>query len=76
MAKRDSTRDFRTSVVSFPEDISEDLPEPLTVRFYHDDDPRNLWIQLHGDSVPETGFDMYTPLHVRIMQGCLLITTD
>jgi hypothetical protein len=69
MAKRNDTRDRRTSVVPAS-------PERLTVSFYQDDDPQTLWIRLHGSALPQTGFSPRAKLRVRLMRGCLMLTAD
>lgn len=69
MAERNSTRDRGTSVVPA-------TSERLTVSFYQDDDPKTLWVRLHGTGLSETGFNPNATVRVRLMRGCLLITSD
>ena len=68
MAKRNDTRDSNTSVVN--------EAERLTVSFYQDDNPETLWIRLHGSDLKRTGFAPNATVRVRVMTGCLMITSD
>ena len=34
------------------------------------------WIQLKGDWLQQAGFEIDTPLKIRVMDGCLVITTE
>ncbi|WP_038492795.1 SymE family type I addiction module toxin [Collimonas arenae] len=70
MAKRNSTRDTRTST-GFNEPAQR-----LTVSFYQDDNPESLWIHLCGAGLKQAGFAPHSPVRVRIMRGCLIITSD
>ncbi|WP_081466376.1 SymE family type I addiction module toxin [Collimonas fungivorans] len=47
----------------------------LTVSFYQEDDPEILWIRLRGAGLKRAGFAPHSPLRVRIMSGCLMITS-
>jgi toxic protein SymE len=68
MAKQDDTRDSNTSAVN--------AAQRLTVSFYQDDDPEALWIRLHGSGIKQTGFSPNATVRVRVMTGCLMITSD
>ncbi|WP_211455274.1 SymE family type I addiction module toxin [Collimonas antrihumi] len=68
MAKRNSTRDSSTSIVN--------AAQRLNVSFYQDDDPETLWIRLHGNGIKQTGFNPNANVRVRVMTGCLMITSD
>ncbi|SFI24110.1 toxic protein SymE [Collimonas sp. OK307] len=68
MAKRNSTRDTSTSIVN--------ATQRLNVSFYQDDDPETLWIRLHGNGIKQTGFTPNANVRVRVMTGCLMITSD
>ncbi|NKI71775.1 SymE family type I addiction module toxin [Collimonas pratensis] len=67
MAKRNHTRDLRTPT-------TDDPAQRLTVSFYQDDNPDTLWIKLCGAGLEQAGFSPLTPVQVRIMRGCLLVT--
>jgi len=34
------------------------------------------WLQMRGDWLAAAGFNIQTPVRVRIMQGCLVVTID
>jgi len=68
MAKRNSTRDSSTSIVN--------AAQRLNVSLYQDDDPETLWIRLHGNGIKQTGFSSNANVRVRVMPGCLMITSD
>jgi toxic protein SymE len=34
------------------------------------------WIQLKGHWLQQAGFEINTPVKVRVMNGCLVLTTD
>ncbi|HWW06826.1 hypothetical protein [Collimonas sp.] len=68
MAKRNDTRDSNTSTVN--------AAQRLTVSFYQDDNPETLWIRLHGSGVAQTDFSPNATVRVRVMTGCLMITSD
>ena len=68
MAKRNSTRDISTSIVN--------PAQRLNVSFYQDNDPETLWIRLQGNGIKQTGFSPNANVRVRVMSGCLMITTD
>jgi len=34
------------------------------------------WLQMRGDWLAAAGFDIQTPVRVRVMQGCLVVTVD
>ena len=69
MAKRNHTRDLRTPT-------TDDPAQRLTVSFYQDDNPDALWIKLCGASLKQAGFAPQSSVRVRIMSGCLLITSN
>jgi Toxin SymE, type I toxin-antitoxin system len=69
MAKRNHTRDLRTPTTDDPE-------QRLTVSFYQDDNPDALWIKLCGAGLKQAGFAPQSSVRVRIMPGCLLITSN
>ncbi|WP_038486342.1 SymE family type I addiction module toxin [Collimonas arenae] len=69
MAKRDSTRDLLASTTT-------NEPERLTASFYLEDNSEALWICLSGAALKRTGFTPESPLQVRIMASCLVITSD
>jgi hypothetical protein len=48
----------------------------LTVALYPEPHPRLPWIRLRGLWLEEAGFTPRTRVRVRIMRGCLVITTD
>ena len=70
MAKRNHTRDTRTPIAF------DTQAQRLTVSFYQDDSPDTLWIRLCGSAVRQAGFMPETPVCVRIMLGCLVITNN
>ena len=69
MAKRNHTRDLRTPT-------TDDPSQRLTVSFYQDDNPDALWIKLSGAGLKQTGFAPQASVRVRIMTGCLIITSN
>lgn len=69
MAKRNHTRDLCTPT-------TDDPVQRLTVSFYQDDNPDTLWIKLCEAGIKQTGFAPQTPVHVRLMPGCLVITSN
>ncbi|WP_442783152.1 SymE family type I addiction module toxin [Collimonas fungivorans] len=69
MAKRNHTRDLRAPTTDDPE-------QRLTVSFYQDDNPETLWIKLCGAGLKQAGFASQSSVRVRIMPGCLLITSN
>jgi toxic protein SymE len=69
MAKRNHTRDLRTST-------TDDPVQRLTVSFYQDDNPEALWIKLCGADLKQAGFVAQSSVRIRIMPGCLLITSN
>ncbi|WP_367379811.1 SymE family type I addiction module toxin [Collimonas arenae] len=52
------------------------MQQRLTVSFYQEDDSEILWIRMLGPRLKRAGFAPNTPLRVRIMKGCLMITSD
>ena len=34
------------------------------------------WLQMRGDSLAAAGFDIRTPVRVRVMPGCLVLTVE
>jgi len=48
----------------------------LTVALYPEARPRLPWIRLRGLWLAQAGFTPQTRIRVRIMHGCLVITTD
>jgi len=34
------------------------------------------WLQIRGDWLTAAGFDIQTPVRVRVMQGCLMVNVD
>jgi hypothetical protein len=70
MAKRDDTRD-----VPVPESIGKQ-ERFLTVTLYPDPIPRIPWIRLRGLWLEQAGFAPSARIRVRIMHGCLVITTE
>jgi toxic protein SymE len=69
MAKRNHTRDLRTPT-------TDDPVQRLTVSFYQDDNPDTLWIKLYGAGLKQAGFAPQSCVRIRIMPGCLLITSN
>ncbi|MGB7195216.1 MAG: hypothetical protein WBD81_17305 [Collimonas pratensis] len=69
MAKRNHTRDLRTPT-------TDDPVQGLTVSFYQEQNPDIFWIRLCGADVVRTGFTPDSRLRVRIMAGCLIITSN
>lgn len=48
----------------------------LTVSFYPEAVPRTPWIRLRGLWLREAGFMPNTRVRVRVMPGCLVITSE
>jgi hypothetical protein len=48
----------------------------LTVSLYPEQRPRSPWIRLRGLWLEQAGFAPQSHVRVRIMQGCLVITTE
>lgn len=48
----------------------------LTVSLYPEAIPRMPWIRLRGQWLQQAGFVPQARVRVRIMQGCLVITTE
>lgn len=48
----------------------------LTVQLYPEQRPRSPWIRLRGLWLEQAGFSPQARVRVRIMQGCLVITTE
>ena len=48
----------------------------LTVALYPEAQPRLPWIRLRGLWLEQAGFVPRTRVRVRVMWGCLVITTD
>ena len=70
MAKRDHTRD---------EPLHEDIGKQerfLKVTLYPEPEPRLPWIRLRGLWLLQAGFLPQARIRVRIMRGCLVITTE
>lgn len=70
MAKRDDTRDGPV-----PEGIGKQ-ERFLTVALYPEARPRLPWIRLRGLWLAQAGFLPQARIRVRVMQGCLVITTE
>ncbi len=70
MAKRDDTRDGPV-----PEGMGRQ-ERFLTVSIYPEASPRMPWIRLRGRWLAQAGFLPQTRIRVRIMRGCLVITTE
>lgn len=69
MAKRNHTRDVPTP----PSGKQERF---LTVALYPEAQPKIPWIRLRGRWLQQAGFAPQARVRVRIMQGCLVITTE
>jgi toxic protein SymE len=69
MAVRNHTRDDITPQTSKQERF-------LTVSQYPEAIPRMPWIRLRGRWLEQAGFFPQARVRVRIIQGCLVITTD
>ncbi|WP_038493807.1 SymE family type I addiction module toxin [Collimonas arenae] len=69
MAKHDHTRDN-------PMSKAQDKRERLTVSFYQEEDPDIFWIRLYGPTLKRTGFTWDSKMSVRVMDGCLVITSN
>ena len=70
MAKRDHTRD---------RPVHESMGKQerfLTVAMYPEPIPHLPWIRLRGLWLLQAGFAPRMRVRVRIMRGCLVITTD
>lgn len=48
----------------------------LTVQLYPEAIPRLPWIRLRGLWLQQAGFSPHARIRVRVMQGCLVITTE
>lgn len=48
----------------------------LTVQLYPEQRPRLPWIRLRGLWLQQAGFTPQARIRVRVMQGCLVITTE
>ena len=48
----------------------------LTVSLYPEARPRSPWIHLRGQWLEQAGFFPQARVRVRIMTGCLVITTE
>ena len=70
MAERDDTRDGPV-----PEGMGRQ-ERFLTVSIYPEAIPRLPWIRLRGRWLAQAGFTPQTRIRVRIMRGCLVITTE
>ena len=69
MARRNHTRDEPMAQGGRQERF-------LTVSLYPEAIPRMPWIRLRGRWLQQAGFVPQTRIRVRIMQGCLVITTE
>ena len=69
MAVRNHTRDGTTPQGNKQERF-------LTVSLYPEAIPRMPWIRLRGRWLQQAGFVPQARIRVRIMQGCLVITTE
>ena len=70
MAKRDHTRDG-----PMPTGMGKH-ERFLTVSIYPEAGPRMPWIRLRGLWLEEAGFAPQARIRVRVMRGCLVITTE
>ena len=70
MAKRNDTRDAPVL------DRVGRKERFLTVSIYPESIPRLPWIRLRGLWLEQAGFVPQTRIRVRVMRGCLVITTD
>ena len=57
-------------------DISMKKERFLTVQLYPERRPRLPWIRLRGLGLKQAGFTPQARIRVRVMQGCLVITTE
>jgi len=69
MAKRNDTRDSPTSKGGKQERF-------LTVTLYPEARPKIPWIRLRGLWLQQAGFAPQARIRVRVMTGCLVITTE
>jgi hypothetical protein len=69
MAKRDHTPEVRPSNSSRQERF-------LTVQLYREDRPGIPWIRLRGLWLLQAGFAPQARVRVRVMNSCIVITTD
>lgn len=69
MAKRDDTPDAPSSQSGRQERF-------LTVQLYPEAKPKIPWIRLRGLWLLQAGFTPQTRIRVRIMRGCLVITSE
>jgi toxic protein SymE len=51
-------------------------PDRLNVSFYQEENREVLWIRLCGKGIKQTGFSPHFPVRVRVMGGCLMITSN
>lgn len=42
----------------------------------HRRERRVPWLQMRGDWLAAAGFDIRTPVRVRVMHGCLVVTVE
>jgi len=70
MAKRNDTRDIRTPIGVGKQERF------LTVALYPESEPRIPWIRLRGLWLSQAGFTPQSRVRVRIMDKCLVLTTD
>jgi len=69
MAKRNDTRDSPASKGNKQERF-------LTVTLYPEARPKIPWIRLRGLWLQQAGFAPQARIRVRVMTGCLVITTE
>jgi hypothetical protein len=69
MAERNDTRDSPTPKGGKQERF-------LTVSFYPEAQPKVPWIRLRGLWLRQAGFAPQARIRVRVMTGCLVITTE
>lgn len=69
MADRDHTPEVRTSKSSKQERF-------LTVQLVPEAKPKIPWIRLRGLWLQQAGFTPQSRIRVRVMNGCLVITTE
>ncbi|WP_038488942.1 SymE family type I addiction module toxin [Collimonas arenae] len=61
---------------TIPDPATVDEARRLTASFYQEEDPEILWIRLNGKGIERAGFSPYSPVAVRIMHGCIVITSN
>ncbi|WP_156117390.1 hypothetical protein [Collimonas arenae] len=61
---------------TIPDPMATDEASRLTASFYQEEDPEVLWIRLGGKGIARAGISPHSPVEVRIMKGCLVITSD